>query len=115
MGEPDSIRITARLANQQRILLLLGQQTVSLLKTDMTALAAKYPAVAADLTQARLTANQEEAYRAAIIRIGVSRMAGSAETGAIAETSVLGRNLAFRNAHDQEFGTLAKTGIWITP
>jgi hypothetical protein len=113
MQEPDSIRTTARLATQERIRLSMGHTQVFVIKADMPALAAKYPSVAADLQQAGLTAQQEDAYRAAIVRVGFALEAGTT-TGPIAETSVLGKNLAFRNTHDAEFKKLEKTSMWIT-
>jgi phospholipase/carboxylesterase len=113
MQEPDSILTTSRLANQTPIPMSIGPWPVSVLKANMAGLAAKYPSVAADLRQAGLTARQEEADRVAIIRVGFTRQAGTMAEP-VAATSVLGRNLAFRNAHDQEFQALAKTGMWIT-
>ena len=112
MQEPDSIGTAGRLANQERINMPIGQWPVSVIKANMTALAAKYPAVAADLQKAGLTARQEDTYRAAIARVVFTKLAGST-AGPIAETSVLGKNMTFRNAHDKEFEELAKTGIWI--
>jgi hypothetical protein len=75
MKEPDSIQTDARLANQNRILVSVGERQVSVIKADMPALAAKYPSVAADLQAAGLTAQQEEAHRAALIRVGFTRQA----------------------------------------
>ena len=113
MREPDSILTTARLATQERILVSIGPERVSVIKANMRALAATYPSVAADLMAAGLTVQQEEAYRTAIVRVGFTRQAGPV-VGGVAPASVLGQNLAFRAAHDEAFKQLAKTGMWIT-
>jgi predicted esterase len=110
--EPDSVLGDGRMAHQERIALLLGQQPVWVVKTDMVALAAQYPSVAADLKAAGLTAQQEEAYRAAIIRVGLTREAGKA-AGTITPGSILEKNLAFRESHEAAFAALGKTGMWI--
>ena len=113
MQEPDSIATTARKANQEYITMSIGQMPVTVVKTNMIAMAAKYPSVAADLSKAGLTAQQEEAYRAAIIRVGFTRLAGET-AGSVAETSVLGKNLALRVSHPEEFKALSATGMWTT-
>lgn len=113
LQEPDSIQETGRLAHQEHITMAVGRWPVSVIKANMPALAATYPSVTADLQQVGLTARQEEAYRAAIIRVGFTRLAGPA-AGPVAATSVLGQNLAFRAAHDEAFERLAKTGMWIS-
>ena len=113
MREPDSIKTTGRLAHQVPTRMSIGTQPVTVVHTNMRVLATMYPSVAADLQQAGLTARQEDAYRVAIIRVGFTRQAGTL-AGPIAETSVLGKNLAFRNAQDTAFKELAKTGMWIT-
>jgi len=126
--EPDSVRRAGRMAHQQRLPLALGAEWTSVIAMDMPAMAAQYPSVAADLQAAALTAEQEAAYRTAILRVGFARVAGIASGDAtdpmvlgrnipfqpIAPTSVLGRNLAFRQTHDAEFKALAKTGMWTT-
>ena len=113
MQEPDSIVTTARLATQERIVLSLGAERVSVIKANVRALAKRYASVAADLAAAELTAQQEEAYREAIIRVGFTRRAEPV-IGFVPPTSVLGQNLVFRAAHDTAFRELAKTGMWIT-
>jgi predicted esterase len=123
--EPDSIRTAGRMAHQERISLALGSEPVSVIAMNILAMATQYPSVAADLKASGLTAQQEAAYRAAILRIGFARAAGillsgTAEPNAsrqfdpIAPTSVLGKNLAFRQAHPAEFKALADTRMWTT-
>ena len=107
---PDTIRVAGRWANQKPISMSVGKAPASVLKTDMIAMAAKYPLIAADLKTAGLTAQQEEAYRAAIIRIEFVRLA-KVRAADIADTSVLGQNMAFRNAHESEFQALSQTPI----
>jgi predicted esterase len=127
--EPDSVLKVGRMAHQAQLWMALGDQPASVIKTDMTALAKAYPSVSADLKAAGLTAQQEEAYRAAILRVGFVRAGGivpgkpdpyPTEVGKdlsyapITPNSVLAQNLAFRAAHDVEFAALSKTGIWTT-
>jgi predicted esterase len=126
--EPDSVLGTGRTTHQQQLKLALGGEPVSVITTDMRAMAETYPSVAADLKAAGLTVQQEEAYRAAILRVGLARTGGIAPGGnvdamvlgqsipfaPIAPTSVFGKNLAFRQAHDAEFKALSKTGMWVT-
>ena len=91
-------------------------------------MAAVYPSVAADLKAAGLTAQEEEAYRAAVLRVGLARTAGIAPGGdvgamvlgqsiafaPIVPTSVFAKNLEFRQAHDPEFAALSQTRVWMT-
>ena len=116
------------MAHQEQLPLALGAEPVFVISMNMTDMASKYPSVAADLQAAGLTALQAAAYRAAILRVGFARATGIAPGGApdpddrgqyipyvaIAPTSVLGKNLAFRKAHTAEFQALAKTGMWTT-
>lgn len=124
--EPDSVLNAGRVAHQEQMWMPLSDQPASVITTDMPALAAAYPSVAADLKAAGLTAQQEEAYRRAIFRVGFARLGGLAPEGQdrapsfgqslsyapVAPSSVLGQNLAFRAAHDAEFKALSKTGMW---
>ena len=112
--EPDSIRNTARLAHEAPLALTVGQEPVSVVATRMTTLAAQYPSVAADLAAAGLTAAQADRLRAAVIRVGLAHLVGTA-AGPIAPTSVLGRNLALREAQNPAFAALGQTGLWFTP
>jgi len=94
--------------------LAIGQQRVSVVAVTMTALAAQYPSVAADLQAAGLTAAEEDRDRAAILRVGLTHMV-DAVAGPVAPASVLGQNLVFRQTHDQAFKALGATGMWRTP
>ena len=114
MQEPDSIRTIARLAHEAPVVFTIGGDSVSVVLTSMTALAAQYPSVAADLSAAGLTAVQEDRDRAAVIRVGLTHMV-AASTGTIAPTSILGQNLAFREAQDHAFKALVTAGIWYLP
>lgn len=111
--EPDAIRTIGRLAHQAPILLWIGSQPAAVLKTDMIALAKRYPSVTADLHAAGLTAPQEEAYRAALIRVECAGMSPRA-TGEISPASVLGRNFAFWKTHAPAFTALENTGMFVT-
>jgi predicted esterase len=126
--EPDSVLQQGRTTHQHQLQLALGGEPVLVITTDMRAMAKLYPSVAADLKAAGLTAQQEEQYRAAILRVGFARMGGIAPGDAvdamplgrslpfaqISATSVLAKNLAFRQAHDAEFKALSQTGMWTT-
>lgn len=112
--EPDSIRTVARLAHEVPWMFTIGEDSVSVVTTSMTALATRYPSVAADLSAAGLTAAQEDRYREAIIRVGLTHMVAAA-AGPIAPASVLGQNLAFRQAQSQAFKALVRAGIWYLP
>jgi phospholipase/carboxylesterase len=113
MQEPDSIQTTGRLARQERITMAIGSQPVSVIKANMAALAATYPAVAADLKASGLTPQQEEAYRAALLRVWFTQQARTMR-GPIAATSVLGKNMAFIEANADAFKQLEATGMWTT-
>ena len=63
---------------------------------DMAALAAQYPSVAADLAKAGLTAQQHDAYRVALVTAYVT----DAGADSIDPNSVLGKNVAFVDAHE---------------
>jgi hypothetical protein len=126
--EPDSIRDAARMAHQEQVPLALGAEPVFVIAMNITAMATQHPSVAADLKAAGLTAQQEAADRAAILRVGFARASGVAldspsdpddqgqyiPYAPIAPSSVLGKNLAFRQAHDAEFQALAQIGMWTT-
>jgi predicted esterase len=133
--EPGAIRDAGRMAHQVLVPLALGAEPASVIAMDMRAMAAAYPSVATDLQVAGLTAAQETAYRTAILRVGfawaariASQTAGLDPDGdlsdlqlgkslpfvPIAPASVLGQNLAFRQAHEREFAELESTGMWNT-
>lgn len=109
--EPDSVKEDGRMAHQEQLPLALGTERVSVITMDIQAMADAYPSVAADLGAVGLTAQQEAAYRTAILRVGFTRQAGEM-AGVVGETSVQGKNLAFRETHDAEFKALAETGMW---
>jgi hypothetical protein len=78
--------------------------------TDMAALAARYPTVAADLQAAGLTATQHDAYRVALISALVGR--GTPKAAGVADPhSVLAQNMEFLRTHMDEVRTLARAGI----
>jgi len=86
---------------------------------DMAALAARYPAVAATLAEVKLTPQQLEAYRAAILGVLVYERADSvpmrdwtlprqidrppAKFLGVEPTSALAQNFALSKAHPDEF------------
>jgi predicted esterase len=127
--EPDSILTVGRMAHQAQRWMTLDDRPVSVIMTDMVALAKAYPSVAADLAATGLTAQQEEIYRVAIMRAGFVS-AGGIVPGAPDQTrttvgsdlpfapippnSVLARNLAFNASHAMEFAALSNTGMWTT-
>lgn len=108
--EPESIRTTVRHAHLHEVVVPVGTERPSVWITEMPALAARYPSVAADLAKAGLTAQQYDAYRVALI---AARIAQGAEgtVGAVAPTSVLGQNVAFVDAHPDALETLGRAGI----
>jgi hypothetical protein len=110
--EPDSIRTTARWAHLREVTVTVGEERPSVVLVDMPALAAQYPSVAAALKQAGLTAQQHDAYRIALIS-GIVTKAELA--GAVEPTSVVGKNIAFLGAHQEELKALEATRIWRTP
>lgn len=107
MQEPDSIRITARRAHLREVA-LPGRNAASLPMADMPALAARYPSVAAALTQAGLTAEQHDAYRVAVAAT-VSPWKG------VPLTPTLAKNLEFVKAHPDEMNALWDSGMFWTP
>lgn len=125
--EPDYIATDGRMAHQVPRWFSIGAEPVSTLMTDMPALAAAYPSVAADLQAAGLTAPQEESYRLAMFRALCAREAARALQGplvalgkdlplsVIAPNSVLGKNMAALQTYAAEFSALNNTGIWKTP
>jgi hypothetical protein len=108
--EPDSIRVTARRAHLREVIVPVGQERPSVWITDMSALAAKYPSVAADLKKAGLTAKQHDAYRVALISAQTSQFTKD-EAGTVEATSTLAKNLEFFYSHPDEFKALDAAGI----
>ena len=108
--EPDAVRVTARRASLRETVVPIGTEKPLVWMSDMPALAAKYPTVAADLKKAGLTAEQEQAYRVALISAQVSKVTGD-EAGALDANSVASKNLQFLDGHLDEFKTLREAGI----
>ncbi len=129
IAKPESIRTTARQAHLKEIIIPIGQMRPSVVVMDLPALAAKYPAVAADLRAAGLTAEQAEAYRLALLagqvvartRWRAELLGQSADTvlaaafGDIEPSSVTARNAAFIAAHPAELEMLEAVGMWQMP
>lgn len=117
---PESIRTTARRAHLQEVIVSVGEDRPAVVMTDMPALAAQYPSVAAALVKAGLTAEQHDAYRVALLSVVTTNVMvtekgfkGTAET--VAAGSVLATNIAFYRVHPDEFKALNDTGMWHTP
>lgn len=110
LQEPESIRTTARRAYLREALVPVGKERSSVWIVDMPGLAAKYPSVAAGLKKAGLTAQQHEAYRVALLSAIVTQSVGD-ETGTVEATSVLGKNIAFMEAHSSNFEALETAGV----
>ncbi len=105
-ADQDSTRKIVLSAYQKELPLLIGQERVFAYDmVNLPAIASKYAWVAADLKQAGLTLQQEEDYRRAFIGARATKVAGSA-AGTIPATSVTGQNLAFLNAHENQFNIL---------
>jgi len=124
--QSDASLQKGRLAHQKQFWMMLGAEPVSVIATDMPALATIYPQVADDLRASGLTAETETAYRMAILRVGFSRASGIAPGDtlesmhlgqdinfeAINPSSKLGKNLMFRQKYEKEFNELEETGMW---
>jgi hypothetical protein len=108
--EPDSIRVTARRATLHEVVVPIGTATPIVWMSDMVALAKQYPSVAANLKQAGMTAEQEQAYRVALISAQVSKSTND-EPGTPAANSIAAKNLEFLNGHLEELRTLRDAGI----
>lgn len=112
MKEPDSIKTTGRKANQEPVTIPVGKQQTNLPGVvNMNAMAAKFPAVAADLKKAGLTSQQWEGYRAALLSAALTKQVAS-QAGTPDANSALGKNVAFLDAHQKEFDALKATGMW---
>jgi hypothetical protein len=110
-GASDSAPPRGLDAYRERVTLTVNQAPVTSTMVNIPALAHQDPVVAAALTNAGLTAAQEEAYRIALIRVYFAQQAGT-NIGSIAKGSVLGQNLEFGKTHKAEFDMLANTGVW---
>jgi hypothetical protein len=96
--EPDSIIHAGRRAVLHEVAVPVAKEQAVAWITDMSALAAKYPSVAADLKQAGLTGQQHDAYRVALLSAMVLQGAGDG-AGAVDPNSTAAKNLAFLDAH----------------
>lgn len=116
------------------VILPVGKLQAQFSMTDVVALAAAYPAIADALKAAGLTAQQEEAYRAAFISAyatwmvtygtkspGVPSSWANADTlppprmVLVEATSVLGRNVEFLSNHPDELEALHEAHMWENP
>lgn len=119
--EPQTI-YDARMAIRKEVLVPLGGELVTLRMTDMPALAAKAPSVAAALKEAGLTPEEHDAYRIALtlarLTVAGERARGTSKLFCCIErveaTSVLGKNAAFYDAHPKELQAFRTggAGIW---
>lgn len=107
--QPESIRTVARRRHLRELQVSVGTERPLVWLTDLAALAAQYPSVAADLQQAGLTAQQHDAYRVALISTRIAAIAKDL-LGPLEATSVLAKNLAFYEAHPDELEALEKAG-----
>lgn len=108
MKESPAIRDTARMRHQKTVAIDIGdQKQLATAAVDMVALAKQYPAVAADLQHAGVTAEQWEAYRNALY---AARMLMAAPL-TLSNDHALGKNIAFLKAHPQELHALETTGM----
>jgi hypothetical protein len=135
--EPDSVRIAGRLAHEHEVALWVPGLPLSVVMVDMPALAARYPSVAADLNAAGLTAQEHDAYRAALASAAIildtrdsagptnlptalSKMVvGSDPHLPVLPGSVTERNVEFMMQHDDLIGEpgtrKGMSGMWLTP
>lgn len=117
MQEPDFVRIVGRRAHLREVVMPVGLEQPTVWMTDMAALAAHYPSVAADLQKAGLTAQQHDAYRVALFgAMATDQLPKDAST--LDSTSTLGKNLAFFRNHPDDFAPrqpLWETHMWFTP
>lgn len=108
--EPDSIRLAGRRGSIRDVAATIGEERAIIPMTDMTAVAAKYPSVAAALKNAGLTGQQHDAYRLALVT-AMTASAVQDGVGTIDPNSVLGKNVAFIAEHTDALQTLENTGI----
>jgi hypothetical protein len=116
MQQPDSVRTVARRAHEREVALAVGDVQVATLMTDMSALAAQFPTVAAEFKAIGLTPQQHDAYRAALASVHIVGTNWAVQEWVpLPETSTVARNLAFMYAHPDAFRALNATGMWSTP
>jgi hypothetical protein len=108
MQEPDSIKTTARKANQMTLVVSVGaNKQMDQIGMDLVAMATKYPSVAADLKAVGLTAQEWQAYRWAL-----NSASATVDLGMTAPSgSVLAKNVAFFRDHEKEIHALEASGM----
>jgi hypothetical protein len=100
---PDSIR-QAPPVYRKDIMMPVGPVMVSrYAMVDMPAIAKNYPMVAADLTKAGLTVQQEERYRIALLSARTSKVA---QNQVMTTVPILAKNLEFFTAHESDMNAL---------
>lgn len=114
---PDSAWTTDhRLPYIRNVVAQVGQMRALIPMTDMAALAAHYPSVAAALKKAGLTGQQHDAYRLAL----ATAMTGVETpwpdgTIEVEPNSVLAKNISFVKDHPDELEAFAKAGLDLDP
>ncbi|MBI4563895.1 MAG: hypothetical protein HY716_04280 [Planctomycetes bacterium] len=108
--EPVEIRQIARRDLLREVIVPVGEERPVVWMTDMVALAAKHSSVADAFKKAGLTAKQHEAYRVALISAQVLRSVKK-EGGTVEEDSVMAKNVAFLDEHQEELKYLRWAGI----
>ncbi len=105
--EPDSIRMVARREHLRAVTVPVGTERPMVMMTDMAALAATYPSVAAALKAAGLTAQEHDAYRAALASARAIKNSGEADViGTLDSTSIQAKNVIFMDEHQDELQAL---------
>lgn len=105
-AEVDSLLASGRTANEKSVTVSVGQERVTVFDmVDVPAIAAQRTSITAALAKAGLTTGQEEAYRAALIGARATVLNESV-ISAVAASSVLGKNVAFIQAHQAEVNAL---------
>jgi hypothetical protein len=110
-GASDSTKQRDLEAHRELVTLTVGRIPMTCTMVNVVALSQQDPSVVAALKNAGLTAEQEQAYRTALIRVLFAQLA-KIYAGSVTETSALGQNLAFGKTHEAEFKMLANTGVW---
>ncbi len=102
----DSTRKIVLTAYPKELTVLIGEERVFVYDmVDLTAIASRFPWVAAALKETGMKLHQEEDYRRAIIGARATKVAERA-VGVIPATVVMGKNLVFLKAHEEKFNTL---------
>lgn len=104
LQEPDEVLMAGRREHLRDVVVPVGGELPQVAMTDMAALAARYPSVAAALKAAGLTAEEHDRYRVALASLAVTQSVGRV-AGRIEPTSVTAKNIVFLNAHMDELAT----------